>query len=142
VKLYFLLHNAQQAQVCLKAAYRELKPYLLAEHQFEMRISPRRRNSDQNALLWVWLTAFSKQLKWPVNGAMVSLSPDEWKDILSGAFKRESQRVAMGLDGGMVLLGLRTSEMGKREFAEFLEFVMATAALRGVTTEAEHMEEA
>lgn len=90
------------------------------------------RNLEQNALLWVLLGAFAKQLQWPVNGQMVRLEAEEWKDILSAAFKRETQRVAMGLDGGMVLLGMRTSKMGKTQFGEFLEFVQATAAARGV----------
>jgi hypothetical protein len=90
------------------------------------------RNSSQNALLWVLLQAFADQLKWPVNGELVKLTPEEWKDLLSAAYKRESQRVAMGLDGGMVMLGLRTSKMGKRDFAEFVDFIHATAAARGV----------
>jgi len=90
------------------------------------------RNLDQNALLWVLLEAFSRQLKWPVNGAMVSMSPEEWKDVLSAAFKNETQRVAMGLSGGMVILGMRTSKMTKRQFAEFIEFIQATAVERGV----------
>ena len=100
-------------------------------------VSEPRRGLDQNALLWVLLQAFSEQLQWPVNGQMVKLSPEEWKDLLSAAYKRESQRIAMGLDGGMVMLGMRTSKMGKREFAEFIEFIHATAAIRGV-----HFEEA
>jgi len=96
------------------------------------------RNLEQNALLWVLLTAFSEQLTWPVNGAMSYLTADEWKDILSAAFSRESQRVAQGLDGGMVLLGMRTSQMSKREFGEFLEIVQATAVERGVELEEQH----
>lgn len=95
------------------------------------------RNSAQNALLWVWLTAFSEQLVWPVNGAMVRLEPEEWKDILSAAYRQESQRIAQGLNGGMVMLGMRTSKMGKREFAEFIEFVQSVAADRGVMLETE-----
>lgn len=91
------------------------------------------RNLEQNALLWKWLTAFAEQLEWPVNGRMVRMSPEEWKDVLSAAYRRETARLAMGLDGGVVMLGLRTSQMGKREFAEFIEFLMATAADRGVT---------
>ena len=90
------------------------------------------RNLDQNAAQWPILDAFAKQLKWPVNGQMVTMTADEWKDVLSAAFKRETVRVAMGLDGGMVMLGLRTSKMGKREFSEWLDFLNATAALRGV----------
>jgi hypothetical protein len=38
----------------------------------------------------------------------------------------------MGMDGGMVMLGSRTSEFGKREFSEWLDFLNATAALREV----------
>jgi hypothetical protein len=87
---------------------------------------------DQNCALWPILEAFSEQLKWPVNGAMVSMAAEEWKDVLSAAFRRETARVAMGLDGGVVMLGCRTSKMGKREFSEFLEFLHATAAARGV----------
>jgi hypothetical protein len=90
------------------------------------------RGLEQNALLWVLLSEFSRQLVWPVNGAMVNLEPEEWKDILTAAFKRESQRVAQGLNGGMVMLGMRTSKMGKRQFAEFIEFVQSVAVDRGV----------
>lgn len=95
------------------------------------------RNLDQNALLWTLLQCFADQLVWPVNGAMCKLSPEEWKDILSGAFKQESQRIAMGLNGGMVILGMRTLKMGKRQFAEFIEFIQSVAADRGVVLERE-----
>ena len=90
------------------------------------------RSLDQNAALWPLLTEFSEQLVWPVNGAMVKLTPEEWKDILSSAFQGEQARLAMGLSGGVVMLGLRTSKMGKRRFGEFLEFVHSVAVDRGV----------
>jgi hypothetical protein len=100
---------------------------------YRVTLEPPRRNLDQNALLWVWLTAFAERLVWPVNGAMVKLSPDEWKDLLTAAYRQESQRVAMGINGGMVMLGMRTSKMSKAQFAEFIEFVQSVAADRGVT---------
>lgn len=90
------------------------------------------RNLDQNAAMWPILEAFSEQLEWPVNGRMVKMPPEDWKDVLSAAFRREQARLAMGLDGGVVMLGLRTSRMGKREFSEFLEFLHSTAVERGV----------
>ncbi len=93
------------------------------------------RNLDQNAAQWPILQAFADQLQWPINGRMEQITPDEWKDILTAAFRRETVRVAMGLDGGMVMLGARTSKMGKREFSEWLEFLHSTAALRGVELE-------
>lgn len=93
------------------------------------------RNLEQNAAQWPILQAFSDNLVWPVNGRMETLTPDEWKDILTAAFKRETTRVAMGLDGGMVMLGARTSTMSKREFSEWLEFLHATAVDRGIELE-------
>ena len=95
------------------------------------------RSTDQNAAQWPILEAFAEQLQWPVNGAMVSLSAEEWKDVLTAAFQGETVRLAMGLNGGVVMLGLRTSQMGKRRFSEWLDFLHATAALRGVTVYAD-----
>ena len=95
-------------------------------------VSEPKRNSDQNALMWVLLSAFAEQLVWPVNGEMVKLEAPEWKDILTAAFRKETARVAMGLNGGMVFLGQRTSKFGKREMAEFIEFVKSVAVDRGV----------
>lgn len=67
-----------------------------------------------------------------MNGKMVKLEPEEFKDILSAAFRQETARLAIGLNGGVVMLGLRTSKMSKREFSEFIEFVMSVAAERQV----------
>lgn len=99
---------------------------------FCVQVSEPTRTLDQNAAQWPILTAFSEQLLWPVNGERVRMSPDEWKDVLTAAFMREQVRVAHGLDGGVVMLGLRTSEFGKRVFSDWIEFLHATAATRGV----------
>lgn len=123
-RIFFLSHT--------EARERAARCVAEAPDGWRVTVEPPRRNGDQNALLWVLLTKFSEQLVWPVNGRMVNLKPDEWKDILSAAYRKESQRVAMGVDGGMVMLGMRTSQMSKREFAEFLEFVLSVAADRGV----------
>ena len=98
---------------------------------FRVVVEEPKRNLDQNAAMWPILEAFSEQLQWPVNGVMTTLTKEEWKDILSAAFRKE-QRVAMGLDGGFVMLGQRTSRFTKREFSDWLEFLHATAAARGV----------
>lgn len=90
------------------------------------------RTLDQNAAQWPILQAFANQLQWPINGQMMSITDEDWKDILTCAFRNESPRVAMGLDGGMVLLGQRTSKFGKREFSDWMEFLWATANERGV----------
>lgn len=103
-----------------------------APDDYQVTLSEPPRTLDQNAAQWPILEAFSKQLQWPINGQMTYMAPEEWKDVLTAAFKRETVRVAMGLDGGMVMLGSRTSKFKKAEFSEYLEFLNATAALRGV----------
>jgi hypothetical protein len=90
------------------------------------------RNLEQNAALWVLLQAFSEQLKWPVNGELVHMSPEDWKHVLTAALRNETGRLAMGLNGGVVMLGARTSKMSKREFSDLLEFIQAVAAERQV----------
>ena len=115
-----------------EARRRAMSAVASAPDGFAVVVKETTRSLEQNALLWVLLTAFSEQLLWPVNGSMVKLAPEEWKDVLTAAFKQETQRIAMGLNGGMVILGMRTSQMGKRQFAEFVEFIQATAADRGV----------
>lgn len=103
-----------------------------APEGYVITISEPTRNLEQNAAQWPILQAFADQLQWPVNGAMEWLTADEWKDILTAAFKRETVRVAMGLDGGMVMLGSRTSKFSKAQFSEWLDFLNATAAVRDV----------
>ena len=99
---------------------------------FVVTVQEPKRTNDQNATQWPILAAFANQLQWPVNGALVSMDPDDWKDLLSAAFRRERVRLAQGLDGGVVMLGMRTSKMSKETFSEWLNFLNATAALRGV----------
>lgn len=90
------------------------------------------RSLEQNAAQWPILQAFADQVQWPVNGKMVWLTDVEWKDILTAAFQGETVRLAQGLDGGVVMLGLKTSKFGKRQFSEWLEFLHATAAAKDV----------
>lgn len=104
---------------------------------FVVMIRARTRSIEQNKAQWPILTAFSEQLEWPVNGRMVKMTPEEWKDVLSAAFKAETTRLAMGLDGGVVMLGQRTSEFRHEQFSQWLEFLNATAVDRNVNLERE-----
>jgi hypothetical protein len=119
------LFNAAARQAACQAI-------LAAPEGWIMKLSEPTRTLEQNAAQWPILDAFSKQLKWPVNGAMVWMEPEEWKDVLTAGFRKEQARLAMGLDGGVVMLGLKTREFGRREFSDWLEFLHATAAARDV----------
>ena len=102
---------------------------------YAVTISKPSRTLEQNSAMWPILACWSKQKEWPVNGVMTKLSPEEWKIILTSAFRREALRIAQGLDGGMVLLGARTRDFGKKEFSDWLEFLHAASAQHGINTE-------
>lgn len=124
-RVFFLVHDTARklaAAQCMEA-----------QDGYVCRIEPPSRTLDQNAYQWPYLEGFSRQLQWPVNGVMCKLSPEDWKDILTAAFENETEpRLAAGLDGGIVMLGLRTSRLGKKKFALWMEWLMAAAALKGV----------
>ena len=123
-RVFKLVHN--------EARRRAGEAVSMAPEGYCVTVAEPTRSLDQNAAMWPILQAFADQLQWPVNGAMVWMTPDEWKDVLSAAYKRESVRVAQALDGGMVMLGSRTSKFSVREMSEFIEFLHATAVARDV----------
>lgn len=94
-----------------------------------VKISEPTRSLDQNAKLWALLTEISDQVDWYGQ----KLTEEEWKDVFSAALKR--QKVVPGIDGGFVVCGQRTSQMGKKEFSDFIELIHAFGAERGVVFE-------
>lgn len=133
MKAFYRLHNAQQGSEVMRRMWADAKAYLMAGHVLELILRSESRTLDQNAVQWPYLEAFSKQLQWPVNGALCWMEPEDWKDVLTAAFQNETVRLALGLSGGVVMLGLRTSKMSKTRFSEWIDFLKATAALRGVS---------
>lgn len=130
-RLSLRLLNRQQAwQAIQSQVFPFLAQVLQGGHTWMLTLRSETRSEAQNRLMWPILTAFSKQLLWPVNGRMESMAPDEWKTVLTAAFRSDSVRLAMGLSGGVVMLGARTSKFSKAEFSEWIEFLYATAADR------------
>lgn len=122
----FVLLNAQIRQRAAQAV-------LEAAEGFAVRITPPTRSLEQNSAQWPILEALSQQVQWPVNGVMTTLTDEEWKDVLTAAFEQDTKpRLAAGLDGGVVMLGRRTKDFSKAKFSEWLEFLHAVAAAKGV----------
>lgn len=84
------------------------------------------RTADQNSKLWPMLADVSRQVVW----YGTRLTQDEWKDVFTAALRKS--KVVPGLDGGFVVLGQRTSQMGKREFRDLIELMYAFGAQHGV----------
>ncbi|SEH06495.1 recombination protein NinB [Candidatus Venteria ishoeyi] len=92
------------------------------------------RNLEQNAKMWAMLGEISRQVEWDVfsNGEWIKahLSPEDCKDMLTAW--QQGQRLALGIDGGHVRLGARTSKMTVAEMAELIELIQAFGDQKGV----------
>lgn len=126
----FVLNHATARQRAAQAV-------LEAPDGHEVRINEPRRNTDQNAKLWAMLTDVSSQVEWYGK----RLAPEDWKHVFSASLRKLA--VVPNLDGsGFVALGLSTSRLTKREFADLIELVYAFGAERGVEWTEPEMEEA
>lgn len=85
------------------------------------------RSLEQNAMMWARLGQLSEAVKWDGE----TLTPNEWKDLLTACLRK--QKVVRGIEGGLVFLGARTSSMTKSEMNDLLTLMEAFAAERGVT---------
>lgn len=124
-RVFYMVHD--------QAKQRAMQAVANAPAGYRVEVKEPSRSLDQNAAMWPILQAFADQVQWPINGVMTNLTPDDWKDILTAAYRADMVRVAPSFDGrGMVMLGQRTSKFGKKEFSDWLEFLKAAASERGV----------
>lgn len=89
-----------------------------------------KRSIPQNSRLWALLTDVARQATW----AGKKRTTEEWKDLFSGAVKAASGglEAVPGLEGGFMILGLRTSEMTVGEMADLQTYIEAWGAAHGV----------
>lgn len=125
------LRDAQSGHSAWVALWLQCKALLLAGHRLQVEVKTEARSSAQNRILWAILTDLSEQCEWAVDGAMVKLPREDVKHILTAALKRH-QRMARGIDGGLVILGQSTSKMSKAELAELVTLGHAAGDERGV----------
>jgi len=85
------------------------------------------RTIEQNDKMWAMLNDVAKQVEWQVDGALVKLSAEEWKDIFTASLKKLT-KVARGIDGGFVVLGASTKKMGVKAMSDLIEVMYAFGA--------------
>lgn len=130
------LHNAQTGHAAYTALWQQIKSHLMAGQKMVVEVKEMTRSVEQNARLWALLTDVSRQVEWYGQ----KLTPEEWKDVFTASLNRH--KVVPGIDGGFVVLGMRTSKMSIREMGELMELIEAFGAQRGVRfTAPEWMEE-
>ena len=97
---------------------------------YVVQVSEPNRTLEQNAAQWPYLEGFSKQKQLCINGVMQLVTPDDWKDVLTGCWDGETRMAAF--DGKVIMLPQRTSTMAKRVFCDWMEYLIAIAAQSGV----------
>lgn len=85
-----------------------------------------KRTLPQNARMYAMLTEIAEQLTW--HG--VKYSADDWKDYFMHALKKA--RWMPSEDGGMVPIGMHTSDLSKDEFGDLMELIAEFGARNGV----------
>lgn len=91
------------------------------------------RTLDQNAAQWRILGAWAKQKEWLINGQKTFLIDEDWKDILTATYEGEiAPRLAPGLNGGIVMLGRRTSKYDREKFSDWLDWLNFASIEAGV----------
>jgi hypothetical protein len=95
---------------------------------YRVEIKAAKRSLDQNAKMWACLTDWSRQA---ILGDC-KRTPDEWKAVLLHGFGQEVKFLP-SLDGlSFVPVGRQTSDLSKDEMSNFIEFILAEGAKRGV----------
>lgn len=100
------------------------------QKDWRIEIKGPKRTVDQNSLMWVWLSAYADQATY--HGE--KLTAGDWKDLFTGALKaaQNGLRIVPGLDGGLMVLGLRTSDMSVAEMGDLITFMQSKADDFGV----------
>lgn len=106
---------------------------LAADQAVEIIVRPvkSRRTLLQNAKLWSMLADIARQVEWPVNGVMQLLDAEDWKALMTAACRQEI-RMAAGIGGGVVMLGVSTRRMTVAEMGDLIEFMYSFGAEKGV----------
>jgi hypothetical protein len=87
-------------------------------------VSDPSRSLEQNSRLWAMLGDVSRQVDWLVDGELRKVTPEDWKAIFTAALQGHN-RMARGLDGGVVMLGTSTSRMNVKAMKDLQDLISA-----------------
>lgn len=126
------LHRVHDAYKAISTLWAEcIKPALVDGKRLILSVRTETRSTAQNALMWSCLTDIAKQVQFVVDGRLQYVEPDDVKDILSASLARQN-RMALGIDGGVVMLGQRTSQMTIPEMADLITLCHAFGESKNV----------
>lgn len=98
---------------------------------FEVALSPPKRTLSQNKKMWPLLHDLAVQVVWYGE----KYDEDDWKDMITALVaksKKQEQRTAPGIGGGVVMFGVRTSKMRVGPMVEVIEAIYWFGTEQGV----------
>jgi hypothetical protein len=127
------LNNPQQAHVALKDLWVKIKENLQAGQELRLEVKKATRSTDQNDMFHALIDKIHKEMK----AVGSEWSADDWKRLLIDAWANETNRkigkIAPSLDGQRVVqLGLQSHKFSKEEGSEFIEWLLAWMANKGI----------
>lgn len=97
----------------------------------EVEVSPPKRTLSQNRKMWPLLHDLALQVVWYGE----KYDEEDWKDMITALVaktKKQEQRTAPGIGGGVVMFGQRTSKMRVAEMVEVIEAIYWFGTEQGV----------
>lgn len=132
LRFFRRLYEPVQAHKALDAAWREVKPYLIAGHALELVIRPETRSGGQNALFHKLCGEAAKAgLAW----AGKKRTEDQWKVLfISGhaVVTKEGAEVIPGLEGEFVNVRESSASMSRWRGSSLIEYTTAYLVGAGV----------
>lgn len=126
MKRPFLILDTKVLAYALEQIQETAIKYLAAGKILGIQIGDKTRTLEQNDAQWPILRRISLRYKWSVNGKMRKMTEDEWKNLLTSAYRKEAAQIAQSWDGeGICLIGHSTREFLVGEFSDWLEFLNA-----------------
>ncbi|HGH0633661.1 TPA: recombination protein NinB [Yersinia enterocolitica] len=116
-KQIFFLRNEQVRRTLLE----RIKTIPLDQSKpVEVEVSPPKRTLSQNRKMWPLLKDISEQVVWFGE----KYDEEDWKDLITALvakLKKQEQRTAPGIGGGVVMFGQRTSRMRVPQMVDVIE---------------------
>jgi len=97
----------------------------------EVEVSPPKRTLSQNRKMWPLLHDLALQVVWYGE----KYDEDDWKDMITALVaktKKQEQRTAPGIGGGVVMFGQRTSKMKVPQMVDVIETIYWFGTEQGV----------
>jgi hypothetical protein len=137
MRYFAVLHNASQAIGVLNGIYERVKPWLVAGHKLELRITPQTRTGEQNAKFHALCSDLAKSgMPW----AGKPRDATAWKVLLVSGHAmatKEGAEIVPGLEAEFVNLRESTALMSKARGSSLIEYSLAFCAEHGVATQEE-----